>query len=173
MIRMETSLPPKSALHQPGKAYDYVDSFRAIAPVPAGFSKDQFLDLFLHSGPPWADVLMKIRDFLVQAYGLKNGNRDAVSRQTYAIGDRAGLFAVYGISENEYILGEDDKHLDFRVSLLISPSDTEPHQDLSISTVVRYHNLFGKLYFIPVKLFHRLIVRSSFKAILKSLKQRN
>jgi hypothetical protein len=35
------------------------------------------------------------------------------------VGERAGLFKVFDKTSNEIVLGENDKHLSFRVSFLI------------------------------------------------------
>ncbi len=61
----------------------------------------------------------------------------------FAVGERFGLFKVLDKKEKEIILGEDDKHLDFKVSLLY----VQPENKIYISTGVQYHNFFGRLYF--------------------------
>ena len=75
------------------------------------------------------------------------------------------MFQVFDKNENELILGEDDKHLNFRISLFIDHQSKE----IIITTTVIYNNWFGKLYFLPVKPFHRFIVPSMLKAIIKEL----
>lgn len=83
-------------------------------------------------------------------------------------GQKLGLFKVFYKSENEAILGEDDKHLNFKVSLLIKPSIvTQTNQQLTITTAVTFHNWFGKLYFLPVRPFHKLIVPAIMKDMIK------
>ena len=84
--------------------------------------------------------------------------------------DKIGLFTVFHKDENEVVLGEDDKHLNFRISLYKAESlrgkDTK---SLTISTTVKFHNWLGRLYFMPVKPFHRLIVPRMLKGILKQM----
>ena len=56
-------------------------------------------------------------------------------------------------------MGEDDKHLNFRTSIMIDKSKST----ISLITLVHFNNVWGKLYFLPVKPFHRLIIRSLLK----------
>lgn len=67
-------------------------------------------------------------------------------------------------NENEIILGEDDKHLDFMISLLLS----EEGKHLTISTTVIFKNWFGKIYFLPFKPFHKFIVPTMLKALIRN-----
>jgi hypothetical protein len=61
-------------------------------------------------------------------------------------------------------LGEDDKHLDFRMSVLRSPgfSPTLGGQ-LTVSTVVHCHNRLGRAYILVIAPFHRLVVKASLR----------
>ena len=66
------------------------------------------------------------------------------------------------------ILGEDDKHLNFRVSLFIDHrNDEEANKKLIISTTIKFNNWFGRLYFLPVRPFHKLIVVAMLKKIIQ------
>lgn len=62
-------------------------------------------------------------------------------------------FPVRATAENEILLGEDAGHLDFRASLLVD-GDT-----VALTTVVRIHNLRGRLYWAAVRPFHPLAAR--------------
>lgn len=85
-------------------------------------------------------------------------------------GEQIGLFKVFDKTDTEVVLGEDDKHLDFRVSLFLEQQDPNfPGKHLTISTTVRFNNWFGKVYFIPVRPFHKLIVPVMLKGILHKL----
>ena len=79
-------------------------------------------------------------------------------------GKKYGIFSIFEISKREVIIGTNDKHLDFRVSLLADDS-----QKLFISTVVKFHNVFGRIYFFIVKHFHRLIVPAMIKRMAANL----
>jgi hypothetical protein len=60
---------------------------------------------------------------------------------------------------------EDDKHLKFRTSVLIDREKSEVY----LTTVVKYNNWGGRLYFIPVKPVHRILVKSQFKKKMATL----
>jgi hypothetical protein len=116
---------------------------------------------------------------LVGLFGLKtSGNvtdRDKILENFKGEkGEQIGLFKVFEKTEDEIILGEDDKHLNFRVSLFIdSQNENKTDKNLIISTTVKFNNWFGRLYFIPVRPFHKLIVPTMLKGIIKNIEQQN
>ena len=88
--------------------------------------------------------------------------------------EQLGLFKVFDKTDDEIVLGEDDKHLNFRVSLFIDKqSENKTDKNLIISTTVKFNNWFGRLYFLPVRLFHKLIVPTMLKGIIKNIEQQN
>nr|WP_254787295.1 DUF2867 domain-containing protein [Variovorax sp. OV700] len=70
---------------------------------------------------------------------------------------RIGIFRIYETHVDEIVLGEDDRHLDFRVSVMRSSAG----DSLTAVTVVHCHNLFGRNYIRLIAPFHRLVVRSA------------
>ena len=109
----------------------------------------------LGSPPAWFTVLMGIRDGMMGPLGVQT-SRDL--RQASAAADRVNFFAVLAESADEIILGDNDTHLDFRLSLTQRP---EPEGSLLIATtVVRAHNGLGRLYLRAVQPFHVLVVRA-------------
>jgi cysteine synthase len=56
------------------------------------------------------------------------------------------------------VLGFDDKHLDFRVSVTVAPAGTAGTL-VTVSTVVKTNNLPGRTYLAAIMPFHRIIVR--------------
>lgn len=62
-------------------------------------------------------------------------------------------FPVKAVEGNELLLGLDAGHLDFRASLLVGD------QDVTLSTVVRIHNLAGRIYWGVVRHGHPLMTR--------------
>lgn len=67
-------------------------------------------------------------------------------------------------SPHEVVLGENDKHLDFKVSFLCTPTD-QGKQSFSITTLVHFNNVMGRIYFLPVKPFHGCIIRTTLKKL--------
>lgn len=115
--------------------------------------------------PKWVDFLMRLRHQIVKIFGLKTEYKNQLNiTNYYPIGSKAVAFTVLNRNENEIVMCETDKHLDFRTSVLII--DQENRKLVALITLVRYNNLLGRVYFIFVKPFHRIIVKS----LLKQLK---
>jgi hypothetical protein len=62
------------------------------------------------------------------------------------------------------VLGVDDRHLDFRASVLLRRADNR----LAITTAVRCHNLLGRLYLASILPFHILVAAD----VLRRLRRR-
>jgi hypothetical protein len=107
---------------------------------------------------------MLLRDTLVAGLGLKTARQlkalDAGGRS-----QRVGIFKIYETTPSEIILGEDDRHLDFRVSVLYRPqaNGTAGAPQLVVSTVVCCHNLLGRNYIRLIAPFHRRVVQASLR----------
>lgn len=155
--------------------YNYFDSYLSEFSDPnKKFDILSVAKSFMSASPKWLETLFSLRNKIVGVFGLKTAphlqDRSAVIRNFNGQpGEKLGFFKVYQRSENEIILGEDDTHLDFRVSLLLKPQQSDS-QILQITTTVIFHNFWGKLYFFPVKPFHRLIVPVMVKGIIKEIK---
>ena len=76
----------------------------------------------------------------------------------YVVGDVIGVWPIYTLGDDEIVVGRDNKHLDFRLSVLKVFDDAEA--SVIVSTVCTVHNLFGKFYLFVVVPFHRLGVRN-------------
>lgn len=132
---------------------------------------------FFTSAPSWVDGLMKFRNKIVFFIGLKTA--DSVSNPEQLLssfkcepGEQLGLFKVLYKSETEVILGEDDKHLNFRISLFLTPSSTIGRKDLIISTTVQIQNWLGRVYFAIIKPFHKVIVPVMLKGIVRQMEEK-
>lgn len=176
----KTEFPKNSILNLNHKKYDYSDSYKGI--LIDKESKVQSSDIakaFFTSGPKWVGALFILRNKIVGIFGLKTGKETHGRQQQLdnfkcEPNERLGLFKVLNKTENEVILGEDDKHLNFRISLLAENLNTQPiKKEVTISTTVEFNNWFGRLYFIPVRSFHKLIVPRMLKAIIKELNKRD
>ncbi|MNK00766.1 hypothetical protein D3C87_185570 [compost metagenome] len=170
-------LPPNSILTQ--QPHDYVDSFAGnLTDKHSNIDTVKLGKAFFSSGPDWIGKLFSFRNAIVKRLGLKTpeniSNRQKQLEQFKCeVGERLGLFQVYHRDENEVIIGEDDKHLDFRISLYLQANENNAHEKtLTISTVVKFHSWLGRLYFFPVKPFHRLIVPTMLKGMVKHLEEK-
>jgi len=165
-----------SLLYKESGAYDYSDSFEGIVNRPS-VSPTEVGASLVTSSPKWVNSLFNLRNRIVKVFGLKSGDPSLTQEQIVAAfkaekGQKLGFFEVYESNEHELILGETDKHLDFKVSIINTPV-SENTSALNMTTVVKFNNVFGKLYFLPVKPFHKLIVPKMLKEIIIELENEN
>ena len=109
---------------------------------------------------PWIRLLLGLRDGLVAGFGVKTTQEVRCA----AIADNAeriDFFRILARSDRELILGEDDRHLDFRLSLLLRVRPDGSGDELVATTVVRCHNALGRVYLALIARFHRLVVISN------------
>jgi hypothetical protein len=107
----------------------------------------------LGRAPRWVTALMVLRTLFVAPFGLKHGRRDGRDGEGAAV----GAFPIVSRAPARVVLGFDDKHLDFRVVVDLSAVDARRRQ-ITMTTLVRTHNLFGRTYLATVMPFHRTIV---------------
>ncbi|KXX67083.1 DUF2867 domain-containing protein [Flammeovirga sp. SJP92] len=172
----KTLLPEQSLLNQTN--FEYTDSFQGTLK-----DKNNLLNIkdigkaFFTSSPKWIEHLFTLRNKIVAVFGLKTAGKitdraTQLSNFQCEPNEKMGLFRVYQRNENEVILGENDHHLNFRVSLYCAPSsESNEHKNLIISTTVQFNNKWGRLYFLPVKPFHQLIVPTMLKGIIRQLER--
>ena len=172
----KSNVPELSLLNVEKKIYDYIDSYSAeLQDKNDSINVQNVAKAFFSSSPKWVGLLFILRNKIVSMFGLKTSgsveNRQSqLDNFKFEPGTRLGLFKVFSRNENEIIIGEDDKHLNFRVSLYLEKKAKELHQKiLTISTTVEFNNGFGRVYFFPVKPFHKIIVPIMLKGIIKSL----
>lgn len=72
----------------------------------------------------------------------------------------------------EIILSKNDKHLNFWVGIYCSQPENG-WQEASVTTVVKFNNLFGRIYFIGIWVVHKLFVKSLFRKALKKINDEN
>ncbi|MBL0292749.1 MAG: DUF2867 domain-containing protein [Saprospiraceae bacterium] len=176
MTIIKSVLPVKSILKTVENQFDYVDSFQGnFVDKNGNIGSTEIGKYFFESGPKWVDKLLAFRNILVRPFGLKT-SRNLVDKQKVLDnfkcekGEQIGLFKVFDKTDDEIILGEDDKHLNFRVSLFIDKqNESRIEKKLILSTTVKFNNWFGRLYFLPVRPFHKLIVPLMLKGIIKKI----
>lgn len=103
--------------------------------------------------PAWFRGLIRMRDTAVAPFGVKT-TRTAAGLP----GPRIGFFPLLRSTPDEVVLGMADSHLDFRLVVRAAP---EPGGGrITVTTVVRLNNLFGRLYLATITPAHRLIMRA-------------
>ena len=131
---------------------DYFDSYMIAKNTSESVAE---ITKKLLKAPRWVNALGKLRDLLVKPFGLKTENDIKNERPEECEFDFA---PVLYRSEQEIVMGMNDKHLYFRMSVLKIAQ--HGNSQLFLTTVVRFNNLGGRIYFSAIWLFHGLIVRS-------------
>lgn len=151
-------LPPESLAATSLPRIDYADAYLARLPTDQRYTLDQAVTLVFATAPEWVKALLRLRNALVRPFGLKvePPQPSAVPGSPLLPGARIGIFSILDRRPDELLLGEDDRHLDFRVSVLLR--DESEAQWATVTTVVRFHNARGRAYFAMVRPFHKLIV---------------
>ncbi|MDR0831125.1 MAG: DUF2867 domain-containing protein [Prevotellaceae bacterium] len=148
--------PENSAIAKGFGEVHYVDSFRLEKATDDSLQKVS-ADIF--SLPAWIYWLLHLRDLIVKPFGLKTGLKVEQEKDKST---EKYFFPVLELLDNEVVMGENDAHLNFRVSVLINRSE----HFIFVTTAVHYNNFFGRLYFIPVRPFHGIIVKYCIKRLL-------
>lgn len=161
-------LPAASRLHSFLSRPSYTDSFQ-IAASTAGMSLLEVYVAVLGHIPRAFKHLLVLRSLLVRPLGIAGASYSDLAvppetTRTYAPGDKIGRWTLYAATRDEIITGRNDKHLDFRVSVI---RDREAMRErIVLSTSVQIHNAFGRAYFVTILPFHRfgvsqLLVRAA------------
>ena len=159
----QVALPAQSAVAAVYESTCLADAFAIQLPFGSSSDPEVLWRFLISQQPAWIGWLTNVRDAIVACFGLKTAKHLA-TLSSEGKADRIGIFKVYGRSATEIVLGEDDKHLDFRLSVLRTPdlSATLGGQ-VTVSTVVHCHNLLGRAYISVIAPFHRLVVKASLR----------
>ncbi|GAM32851.1 hypothetical protein P23_3388 [Acinetobacter calcoaceticus] len=160
-----SALPHDSQISsQLNNAY-FHDSWSIVLGQPDLSVFQQLIKLFHHT-PQWIEWSMNLRNKITSKIGLKDLGSfkqiDAHKKENeYVAGDRIGIFTLLQRTENELVVGDDDKHLNVTLSIY----KNEKTQVLTITTVVHIKNLLGRLYMLPVIPAHRKIVPATLQIL--------
>jgi hypothetical protein len=152
-------LPPESRIAAVYSRIDLADAYAIELPAGAAQNPEVLARFIFAHQARWISFLMRTRSVLVAPFGLKTASG---LRSGGAKGPRIGIFKVYEVKAGEIVMGEDDTHLDFRVSALYQPAvqASTGRPRILLSTVVHCHNALGRCYIGLIAPFHRMIVKS-------------
>lgn len=136
-------LPPLSSLHRRFGPGDFLDCYAVQSSLAARPAAE-----IIAAFPGWVRALVTVRRVLTAPLGLKNSLPDGTE-------DAVGVFPVEKDSESEVLAGFNDKHLDFRVSVV--SDDGLVH----LATWARPHNAAGRMYLRTIMPFHVAIARNA------------
>lgn len=164
-----------SLLYSESTRYDYIDSYAyVIVDENDRIGLLEVAQAFSKPGPKWMNGLFVLRNKIASVFKLKTPvpvvEEDSGDGDSWEVGKQAGIFKVYGRTDTEMVVGEDDKHLDIRVSLFLeSDCPDKREKKVTVTTVVKIHNGLGKCYFFFVKPVHRIIVPLMLKQKFREL----
>ena len=135
-----TAVPVTALLATALPRVDWSDAQTVACHPGAPTDPQAWADAVFRDPPRWVAALLGVRESLVGLVGIARGGPSS--------------FDTVARGPDEVLLGTDEHHLDFRVSVLRRPDR------VILSTVVRLHNARGRAYFLPVRVAHPVIVRA-------------
>lgn len=128
---------------------DWADCYRVEGPLKFE-TAHQAAAAIVSAFPKWTYPALMLRQIVVMPFGLK-GSEDKPDQ----IG-KIGIFPIVSQEPERVVAGINDKHLNFRIVV-----DLEEGHAVSLTTLIRRHNLLGRAYLQLVLPFHRAIIRSA------------
>lgn len=142
-------LPDSALLARALPHVDWCDAYAVSFPGgPPGDPQD-WADLIFRSPPRWVGILFGVREAVVRLLGIERGGRH--------------VFDPVVQSRREVLLGTDQGHLSFRVSVRLEPTR------VVLSTIVDVHNRRGRLYSAVVRRVHPPVVRSMLERTARTM----
>src|SRR4030081_2720645 len=128
--------------------------------VPAGASDDLevLARALFERQAGWTRALAWVRDAVRATVGVKSSR--AIGAAAAARGSVVGYFPLLSKSAGELVVGEDDRHLNFRVAILLR-TGAAGGRELVVATVVHCHNRRGRPALAVIAPFHRAIARAN------------
>ena len=157
-----SSIPTHSQLSREAASAYFHDS-HAVRLTRTELTALQIFGRIFGPPPSWLRVLLKIRNSVMSTFFRLDSPTAAqidniVIKDAYAIGERiGGLWPICSLSDTEIVAGRDNRHLDFRVSILkLADQDGAT---AFVTTVCHVHGRFGKCYLFLIAPFHKFSVK--------------
>lgn len=147
-------MPGNSLLAPLYAGADLLDAYAVRLPAGASDDLEVLARAAFQRQAWWIRAPTRLRDGVMATVGAKTSR--AVGVAAAARGPVIGFFPVLSSSATELILGEDDRHLDFRVAVQLRADANG--RELVAATVVHCHNRLGRIYLATIAPFHRVIV---------------
>lgn len=155
-------LPGDSRIVNLFTAPELADAFAITLPPDAPSDINILAHQLLERPPRWFRWLLACRDIMVKPFGILSSTQ----MRTVLVADgtpHIDFFPVIAVENNELIIGANDRHLDFRISVLQRHGGEVDEREVVLASVVHCHNRIGKLYITLIAPFHRLVVRTMLK----------
>ena len=150
---IEETIPTTSLVNNSLSRIDFSDTFSITNHID---NLQVISHKIFNKVPKWVGALMMIRNGIMKLLNM-HLKMPSDYNEEWREGGYVGFFKIFNIQPKEVLLGLDDKHLNFRVSILNSEEKTH---NIKVTTLVEYNNKFGRFYMGLVKPFHRIVVKS-------------
>ena len=161
MSVVECDVPSESAL---GKALieraDFRDAYRAPLRRPEAGVIEIFHAIFAYR-PAWMNLILIARNKVAGFAGLEAPTTSELlnieKRDRYIVGEKIGPWPIFFLGPDELIAGRDNKHMDFRLSIMRVRDRNG--SSVVVSTLCMVHNRFGRYYLSSITPFHKFGLR--------------
>lgn len=141
---------------------DYFDS--QTATLTKEISPLEAWNLIMEDRQPLLRLAFRIRDAISTRFGVKRiGGFSGPAGDTVNVGDHLDFFLVEYQDRDVIVLTDRDRHLT-NMTCIVSNGLV-----ISISSSVKIHNLYGRIYMIPVGIAHKIIVRTMLQRLQRKL----
>jgi Protein of unknown function (DUF2867) len=169
-IIQEVAVPSDNLAMGALSSIDFVDAFKCQIPNGRSHKIDAVARSIFSTMPEWMMKLLDLRNTIVRPLGLKTSIDPALlDRRQGKLepGTVVGVFKVIDRQDDEILLGEDDRHLNFRTSIQLERKEEKCW--VIVSTVVQFNNWLGHAYFVPVRPIHKIIVPAMMRYGMENL----
>ncbi|WP_161500025.1 DUF2867 domain-containing protein [Bradyrhizobium sp. AC87j1] len=135
---------------------DFRDAYR----VPLSRSDLSVVEIFFAifaERPGWMNLMLIARNRAAALAGLEVPTTSEIMkverRAHYSVGEKIGPWPIFFLGPDELVAGRDNKHMDFRLSVMKVHDGTRP--SAVVSTLCMAHNKFGQCYLSCITPFHR------------------
>src|SRR5258708_2394743 len=153
-------VPTDSALAPLYVGADLLDAFAIHLPAGASDDLEVLARAAFERQAGGIRALTWGRDAVMAAVGVKSSR--VIGAAAAARGSVIGSFPRAG----ELVVREDDRHLDFRVAILLRAGAAGRREFVAV-TVVHCHNRLGRTYLAVIAPFHRVIVRATLERAVR------
>lgn len=174
MTTLTFALPDQSFLFHTLQRCHYIDRCQRTFPdVQDSIQVTDAVQAFFSAEPYWVKALLGLRNKIGGFFGLKPFSE---KRNWWYDHKTAGLISfplqLFSHSENEIVLGADDRHLDFRISFFLEKTANGNNtKRLVVTTMVQFNNAWGRGYFLPVQPLHKLIVSALLRSAVRTIEK--
>jgi len=158
-------VPSDSVLAPLYAGANLLDAFAIRLPAGASDDLEVLARVAFERQAAWIGALTRVRDTVMATVGVKSSRAigaAAASRGLQVI----GYLPLLSKSAGELVMGGDDRHLDFRVAVLLRTGAPDG-RELVVVTVVHCHNRLGRTYLAVIAPFHRTILRANLERVVR------